>query len=106
MVRETSRTSIQPVRSMTMSLPIDIVANRTSATMAKTTPGLATGCPRSPPSNATPVRMTPRVAGRARAPGARQRFAAEHHREDHGEPAVGRDHAADDRDRSDRSPVK
>ena len=61
-VRDTSSTCSHGARSMTMSVPIDIVANRTRATIAKMTPGLANRVPRQPPSNATPVRMTPIVA--------------------------------------------
>ena len=60
--RETRSTSTQPVRSRTMSLPIVMSANRISAAIAKTTPGPANRIPRSPPSNAMPVSITPTVA--------------------------------------------
>ena len=60
--RETRSTSTQPVRSSTMSLPIVMTAKRTSATIAKTTPGPARWMPRRPPPKATPVRITPTVA--------------------------------------------
>ena len=87
---------------MTMSVPIDIAANRTRATTAKITPGLANRVARQPPSNAIPVRMTPIVA--TAAPTAwmpRQALAPDDDREDDGQPAIRRDHPADDRDRSD-----
>ena len=103
--RETSRTSSQPVRSRTMSLPIVISANRTSATIAKTTPG---------PGELHPAQAA--IEGdagqdhadrRDRRPERlerRQRFAAEQHRQHDREPAVRRDHPADDRDRADPQP--
>ncbi len=45
-----------------MSVPMVMTANSTSATSANATPGPANFMPRRPPSNATPVRITPIVA--------------------------------------------
>ena len=85
-----------------MSVTIVISENRTSATIAKTTPGPANRVARQPPSNAMPVRTTPTVAivapdGLER----RQGLAAEDDRQDDRQAAVGGDHAAHDRDRTD-----
>ena len=61
-MRATSRIWSQPADSSAMSVTMVIVANRTRATTAKMTPGLAERVARRPPSNATPVRITPTVA--------------------------------------------
>ncbi len=87
---------------MTMSVPIDIIANRTRATTAKMTPGLASRVPRRLPSKATPVRMTPTVARVApRAWIGVERLVADEHGEHDGQPAVRRHDPADDGDRAD-----
>ena len=52
----------QSMVSRAMSVTIDIAANITRARTAKATPGPANLVPRSPPSNATPVMITPTVA--------------------------------------------
>ena len=103
--RETRRTSTQPVRSRTMSLPIVMTANSTSATIANDDPRA-----REPHPAQT---ATERDAGedhadrrdrRAERLERRQRFAPEQHGQHDRETAVGRDHPAHHRDRPDPQP--
>ena len=61
-IRATSRTWSQPANSSAMSVAMAIAENSTSAMTAKTTPGPASRVARQPPSNDTPVRITPIVA--------------------------------------------
>ncbi len=87
---------------MATSVVIAIIANRTSATIEKMTPGPARRVLRQATSKAIPVRITPIVATVApRAWSVRQRLAAQDDRQHDRQAAVRRDDAADDGDRAD-----